>query len=158
MGRFWSAECSQRVKRIIFRSMVWSTLLTGWETLPPSRADCRAFDKFTACKRRSLMRRKASGRWIDKRYHALTTAEVLRWLKLIPIPTHLELQIRRLRWWQSVLLDREGNEALLGIFFGRLGAEVEGPLLDNDNLSPNAHPWALQLKADLQSPKHIEPG
>ena len=56
MGRFWSAECSQRVKRIIFRSMVWSTLLTGWETLLPSRADCRAFDKFTACKGRSLMR------------------------------------------------------------------------------------------------------
>ena len=58
MGRFWSAECSQRVKRKIFRSMVWSTFL-------PSRADCRAFDKFTACKGRSLMRRKASGRWID---------------------------------------------------------------------------------------------
>ena len=52
------------------------------------------------------MRRKASGRWIDaegkKRYHALTTAEVLRWLKLVP--THLELQIRRLRWWQSILI------------------------------------------------------
>ena len=28
----------------------------------------------------------------------------------------------------------EGNEALLGIFFGRLGAEVEGPLLDNGTL------------------------
>ena len=94
------------------------------------------------------MRRKASGRWIDaegKRYHALTTAEVLRWLKLVP--THLELQIRRLRWWQSILMDREGNEALLGIFFGRLGAEVAGPLLDNDT-----------LKVDLQSLKDIEPG
>ena len=82
MGRFWSAECSQRVKRIIFRSMVWSTFLTGWETLLPSRADCRAFDKFAACKGRSLTRRKASGRWIDaegkKRYYAPTTAEVLR--------------------------------------------------------------------------------
>ena len=148
MGRFWSAECSQRVKRIIFHSMVWSTLLTVCETLLPSRADCSAFDKFTAC---SLTREKASDRWIDaegkKRYHALTTAEVLRWLKLVP--THLELQIRRLRWWQSILLDREGNEALMGIFVGRLGAEVEGPLLDNGNLSPSAHPWALQLKADL---------
>ena len=60
MGRFWSADCTQRVKRIIFRSMVWSTLLTGWGTLLPSRADCRAFDKFTACKGRSLMRG-----WID---------------------------------------------------------------------------------------------
>ena len=78
------------------------------------------------------MRGKASGRWIDaevkKKYHALATAEVLRWLQLVP--TQLELQIRRLRWWQSILLDGEGNEALLGIFFGRLGAEVEGPLLD----------------------------
>ena len=31
---------------------------------------------------------------------------------------------------------------------GRLGAEVEGPLLDNNTFSPNAHPWALQLKAE----------
>ena len=118
MGRFWSAECSLRIHRIIFRSMVWSTLLTGWETLLPSRADCKAFDKFTACKERSLMRSKASGRWIDtdgtKRYHALKNAEVLRWLKLVP--THLELQVRRLRWWQTIVMDREGNEALLGIF------------------------------------------
>ena len=56
MGRFWSAECSQRVKRTNFRSMVWSTLLTGCEILLPSRADCRAFDKCTACEGRSLMR------------------------------------------------------------------------------------------------------
>ena len=46
----------------------------------------------------------------------------------------------------------------MGIFFGRLEAEVEGPLLDNGNLSPNAHPWALQLKADLRSLNDIEPG
>ena len=106
------------------------------------------------------MRGKASGRWIDaegkKRYHALATAEVLRWLKLVP--THLELQIRRLRWWQSILLDRDGNEALMGIFFGKLGAEVEGPLLDKGNISPIAHPLALQLKADLQSLEDIELG
>ena len=31
-------------------------------------------------------------------------------------------------------------------------------MLDNGTLSPNAHPWALQLKADLQSLKDIEPG
>ena len=85
------------------------------------------------------MRRKASGLRIDaegnKRYHALTTAEVLRWVKLVP--THFELQIRRLRWWQSILMDREGNEALLGIFLAdwerklkdhcsSLGAAVKG--------------------------------
>ena len=92
----------------------------------------------------------------EKRDTTLTTAEVLRSMKLVP--THLELQIRRLRWRRSILLDREGNEALLGIFFGRLGAEAEGPLLDNGTLSPNAHPWALQLKADLQSLKDIETG
>ena len=49
-GRFWSAECSLRIRRIIFRSMVRSALLTRWQTLLPSRADCKAFDKFTAWK------------------------------------------------------------------------------------------------------------
>ena len=55
-------------------------------------------------------------------------------------------------------MDREGNEVLLGIFFGRLGAEVEGPLLEDGTLSPNAHPWVLQLEVDLQSLTDIEPG
>ena len=74
MGRFWSAECSQRViKRIIFRSMVWSTRQTGWETLLPSRADCTPFDWFRDCMERSLMRGKASDRWIDQREKRDTT-------------------------------------------------------------------------------------
>ena len=64
------------------------------------------------------MRGEASGRWVDtdgtRRCHALTNAEILGWLKLVP--THLELQVRRLRWWQTILMDLEGNEALLGIF------------------------------------------
>ena len=51
----------------------------------------------------------------------------MRWLKLVP--THLDLQVRKLRWWQTILMDRERKETLLGIFFGRLGLEVEGPLL-----------------------------
>ena len=45
------------------------------------------------------MRGKACGRWIDadgtKRYRALGTAEVLRWVKLVP--SHLELQVRVLQ-------------------------------------------------------------
>ena len=55
-------------------------------------------------------------------------------------------------------MDRECNEALLGIFFGRLGVEVEEPLKDDCTLSPNAHLWALQLKVGLQSLKDIEFG
>ena len=55
------------------------------------------FGIFTAGKGRSVMRGKACGRWIDadgtKRNRALGTAEVLRWVKLVP--SHLELQVRR---------------------------------------------------------------
>ena len=66
----------------------------------PSSEDCRSLDKFKAGKGRGLMLGKAGARWIDadgtKHYRALTTAEVLRWLKLVP--THFELQVRPLRW------------------------------------------------------------
>ena len=55
-------------------------------------------------------------------------------------------------------MHREGNEALLGIFFGRLGAEVERPLLEHGTLSPNAHPLALELSVDLHSLTCSEPG
>ena len=96
---FWSAECSQRVKHIIFHSTVWSTLLTGWETLQPIRADCRAFDEFTACKGRSLMRGKASGRWIDAVGKKIPRAYNGRSFEMAEIGSHhLEPQIRRLRW------------------------------------------------------------
>ena len=40
----------------------------------------------------------------------------------------------------------------------RLGAEVEGPLLEDGTLSPNAYPWVLQLEVDLRSLTDIEPG
>ena len=88
VGRFWSAECSQRVKRIIFRSMVWWTLLTEWETLLPSRADCRAFDRFTACKERSFMRGKASGRWIDAEEKETSSAHNDRSFEKADIGSH----------------------------------------------------------------------
>ena len=160
MGRFWSAECSQRVKRIIFpqHGLVDTPDSGRLFCLAVPTAELSTSSKLArdgdSCGERQVV---AGLTQREKEIpRAFTTAEVLRWLKLVP--THLEVQIRRLRWWQSILLDREGNEALLGIFFGRLGAEVEGPLLDNGNLSPNTHPWVLQLKADLQSLKDIEPG
>ena len=86
-----------------------------------------------------------------KRDHALTNAEVLRWLKLVP--THLELQVRRLRWWQTILMDREGNEALLGIFL----ADWERKWKDRCWWMANAHLWVLQLEVDLRSLTDIEP-
>ena len=50
-------------------------------------------------------------------------------------------------------MDREDNEALLGIFFGRLGAEVEGPLLDNGTLPPNAHLLGAAVEGSSSIPE-----
>ena len=104
------------------------------------------------------MRGKAGGRWIHRTKHdrALTIAEVLGWQRLVP--THLELQVRQLRWWQTTLMDREGNEALQGIFFRRLGADVEGPLMEDGIFSPNAHQRAEHLSLDLHYLASIELG
>ena len=58
-------------------------------------------------------------------------------------------------------MDREGNEAFLGIFFGRLGAKVEGPLLENGTLSPNARAAAVgrsQLLDRHRAGTRIHPG
>ena len=71
------------------------------------------------------------------------------------------VQIRRLRWWQSILMDREGKKAMKLSCASSL-ADWEWKLKDhswiNGTLSPNAHPWALQLEVDLLSLKDIEPG
>ena len=154
MGRYWGAECS--VKSVIFpqHGLVDTPDMVGDSSAQPCRLQSLLPARdIASCGEKQVV---AGLTQRKKRYHALTTSEVLRWLKLVP--THLELQIRRPRWWQSILMDREGNEGLLGIFFGKLGAEVEGPFLDQGTLSSNVHPWALQLKVDLQSLNDIEPG
>ena len=105
---------------IIFRSMVWLTLLTWWETLLPSRADC------------SLMRRNAGGRWIDAegKISCAYNGRSFDMAETISHPPGAPDSPLTLVAKHSHGLGRQ-NEALLGIFFGRLGAEVEGPLLDN---------------------------
>ena len=77
--RKWSQKWEKRPQ--CFKSFLLTLGLSWtkpWETLLPSRADCRAFDKFTACKGRSLMRRKASGRWIDAEGKKRDTTRLLR--------------------------------------------------------------------------------
>ena len=56
MGRFWSSESSARLRKLVFKSMVWTALASGWEAMVPTETDCSTFDKFTAGKGRSLMR------------------------------------------------------------------------------------------------------
>ena len=65
------------------------------------------------------MREKASGRWIDAEGKIDTP--------------HLEPQILHLRCWQNILLDREGNEALMCIFL----ADWERKLKD--------HCWTMAI-------------
>eukprot|EP00974_Lingulodinium_polyedra_P122202 11181905-Lingulodinium_polyedra.AAC.1 len=64
---------------------------------------------------------------------------------------------RRLRWAQQWVRHPEDNHQLLAIFFGKLGLEEGAPRRVPVTLQPDgcicekgAHPWAMQLRADLQ--------
>ena len=77
-------------------------------------------------------------------------------------PTGIELWVRRMSWWQSICMEPEHHRQFLTAFFGdtqlellrrEAGAPSTTPTLDAQgrlNASQQAHPWARQLRTDLE--------
>ena len=70
---------------------------------------------------------------------------MLRWLKLVP--THLELQVRRLQWWQTILMDRDGSEALLHLLLQTWGRRWK--MVSVDAAAVGRLPLGIELGREL---------
>ena len=74
------------------------------------------------------------------------------------VPVAWELMVRRLKWLQNWIKDKDENDHLLAIFFGRLRCEegspraAQAPLGADGKWGPveSLHPWAKQLREDLK--------
>ena len=96
MGRIWL------VLKLVASTSPWFVACMvglGWEALITCRVDCRAFDTFLANYGHTLPGGRALRRWHGTSGHERMTAWIFRWLRMAP--SHLELRVRRLRWFRN---------------------------------------------------------
>jgi hypothetical protein len=75
------------------------------------------------------------------------------WKKVRLVPVGIELEIRRLKWWQQVVDEPRNNRGLIAAIFGTFPFEKQKPFDPGTGVvqREQASPWLLQLCEDLAS-------
>ena len=114
---FWSKSTKLEVKRMIFRSMILSTLMSGMICLNTTQADVsRLHLKMMALARKALAGRATikdiNGHHMIKK----TEATILKMMKIGTM--HVELDIARLKFWQRIFRAPNHHQQLITAVFG----------------------------------------
>ena len=161
MGRFWFwSLASRRGKLLVYRALVHNTLLSGLECLVLEKQKYAQLGSLVLRHGRKLMQGQACFKQQladgSTRYVACKSKDVWRWLRLCP--SELELQVRRLSWYQQLARDIERHQCVLLALLGKLGCEVHDTIDAAGRVLPNANPWAKQFAADMQLLCNIDDG
>merc|ERR1712176_721507 len=102
--------------------MVHSAAMAGLEAFCLRESDYKRLDTFILGKIRKIMHGKAckevQGRDGQVHKRAETTKEVWKYIKLAP--SKVELQIRRLQYWQLVAAHKDAHKQVLAAVFGQM--------------------------------------
>ena len=161
MGQFWfRSVASRRSKLLVYRALVHSTLLSGLEVLVLEKGKFAQLDSLILQHGRKLMQGKACDKQEQEdgtiRYVSCKSKVVWRWMGLCPC--ELELQIRRLSWYQQLARDVQRHKCVLMALFGRLGCESEEAFDLRGGLVETANPWAKQFADDMRTLEAIDDG
>lgn len=77
------------------------------------------------------------------------------WKYLGLAPSQVEMQIRRLQFWQRMVQQQALHCNVLAAVFGHLPCERVPPLQPDGSLPERAHPWLVQLLQDLSALQDI---
>ena len=167
MGKFWSSDSPDKVKRVVFICHVLNAGYSGMETMIPARVDHDALDKTAVALLRSLLKGKAS--WdTDTHKRSLTNIQV--WKKWRLVPSAIELTVRRLLFFLSVLVHHMDNVQVVSSLFGdphfqrnldvMQGEPAFTPTLDEEGVIDwdNANPWACRYLRDLEKLSKVHEG
>ena len=154
MGKFWSKpSTAKRPVLSIFKCHVHSRLMSGLEARVLLQGELVKLDRTVLTYGRKLMRGEACVKITAEdgstQYHALPSINVWRFLQLAPV--RVELQIRRLRYWQSVARRPHLHAAVLAAVFGKLVFETRPTTDDTGRLTPRSNPWARLFQEDLEA-------
>ncbi|CAK0833678.1 unnamed protein product, partial [Prorocentrum cordatum] len=150
---FWNAAAPKRVERLMFIGLVSGAALPGTAARCWAGAEARYMCSSISRKLRSMMG--GAARRQNDRVTVMTTREVYRLWGLAPFS--LEATVQRLRAWQEIARDPRNRGRILGVFFEMTrGATCEHRCppthVDSGQFNADAvvHPWARQLRRDLE--------
>ena len=149
MGKFWTRN-SGRAAHVVFSAMVRNAALSGLECLVLTDSEYRQLDA-TICKfSRKVLRGDACRKTqsaTGKVFHAISDTDVYKLMRLVP--SHLELCIRRLQYWQSVAREPHLHKLVLAAVFGKMVFDTHDTVLADGSLHGQANLWAKQLESDV---------
>ena len=131
----------------MFKSCVVNGLLSGLVALAPSQTQ---LGKLNACLA-GLARKSVRGdgtRKSEGRHQGRTNLEVLQMLRTQP--ASVQLQTRRLKWWQRICSRPQEYELLLLVFFGNADFEEDPVFDDLGFVVGKPHAMLKQLCKDLK--------
>eukprot|EP00959_Pyramimonas_sp_CCMP1952_P223769 4678715-Pyramimonas_sp.AAC.1 len=128
LGRSWYQKgVPHRWERCIFLCHVLNTGLSGVEAFVLTASQLRTLELAVAGLARRAMRGEATWEDEDGQIRSMTTEEVMRWWRLVPIAS--ELRVRRLRWLQACVRRPGAHKQMIAAVFGSVSYEEEGMFL-----------------------------
>jgi hypothetical protein len=117
------------VRRLCFINMVYNTLLSGLEAFVLSNSELDKLTKFICSRCRALLLGKAHSK-IDQNTHtSLSNHIVVKKTGILPV--HLELTVRRLKWFKQIVTRPSSAGNLIAAWFGNFEIEVLFPGMSN---------------------------
>ena len=121
-SRFWKSSTRWSLKRLVFKGLIKSKLLSGLSAFLPTKFD---FDKLDAviCKLgRKVMKGGACAKDFDKEgnitaYYSVDNSKVRKFMQIAT--TEVELQVERLKMLQNIARDPKHFDQYLTTIFGR---------------------------------------
>ncbi|CAK0882744.1 unnamed protein product [Prorocentrum cordatum] len=152
---FWYSSAPKRVKRLMFISLVSGAALSGTTAYCWTDSEARQICSSLPRKLRSMMG--GTSHMHNDHVKVMTTREVYRFWSLVPFS--LEALVQRLRMWQAIARSPRQHSHVLGVFFGEMKWELTSEyrcpptLVEYGQFNSDAviHPWARQLRRDLEA-------
>jgi len=150
LGDFWFAKgVPARTKRLVFTAHVQGAIVSAGESCLWGAGDYTAFDTKTVGYLRALMRGTAT-KWTQQGPQKLTNTQVYHRWRLVPC--NLLLRMRRIKWYQDMLLNQDAHSQTVAALFGRCRFEQHNTLNDDGTINhEHANPWAIQFNNDICS-------
>ncbi|CAK0848468.1 unnamed protein product, partial [Prorocentrum cordatum] len=152
---FWYSSAPKRVKRLMFISLVSGAALPGTAAYCWTDSEARHICSSLSRKLMSMMG--GTSQMHNDHVKVMTTREVYRFWSLVPFS--LEALVQRLRMWQAIARSPRQHSHVLGVFFGEMKWELTSEyrcpptLVESGQFNSDAviHPWARQLRRDLEA-------
>lgn len=106
-----------RVRRLGFIGIVYNALIAALEALVLTDAEHDRLTSFLCRRARALVLGRAHVE-SEGKHTTMNNVAVLKWVKLLPV--HLELVVRRMKWFQAIVRSPDSAGSMLAAWFGKL--------------------------------------